>query len=276
MRTPRLALALVVTCAVAGALVRVAGAGLVCPDGLACLASPLPLSDPRLWLAGGHRLLAGAAALATVGAAVRQGRQTPIAAALAALAVLGQVLVGLFLEDSLLALGWGSVHLLLSLLATGSLVAMGWPRRLRSGIAHLPAVLMAVALVLASVAVGSEGVLACDGWPICGDDARAPFVDGMRFTMLAAFLAVAVVAMRQGRHAPAQLVLRIYGMVLGADLAVFATAGAPEFQVAQVALLHGAIAATWWLLPFSEWPAAERPATSPLPTSAPSHGAPTT
>jgi len=274
----RLALVAVVACAAAGALVREMGAAYVCPDGLLCLASPIGADDPRLFAALGHRLLGLVAIVSVVAAALRHGSARPLAAAVALVAVVAQPLVGVGGERMLLEPTWVMAHLGLSLLCVGALSALSWPRAASGPSLEL---LGGSVLALAVVAVGAAGASGaqelCTGWPLCRpSEGSAWLVDGARSLMLLALGLLAAIAVRRGRSSRAQVVLRLCGLLIGADLALFATGASPEFAVAQTMLLHVAVAGAWWLLPASGWLVADRPATSPLPTSAPPSGAPTT
>jgi hypothetical protein len=252
------------------------GAAYLCPDGLLCMAPPVGADDPRLWLALGHRLTALVAFVAVSVAAWRARRTHTVAAFVAVGSVLAQGAVGVAVERSLLEPGWVLAHGGLSLLGTAALAPLCWPRRVGGAEALVAGLLVtASAALLAVASTGAAEV--CTAWPLCRPlEGAAPGVDGARIALLAAFLAVAVLAVRRGRASGAQLVLRVVGLLLGADLAHQVTGGGAEFALVRVALLHLVVVGAWWLLPVSQWLPAGRPATSPLPTNAPPSGAPTT
>jgi len=224
---------------VLGALVRVHGAGLACPDWPLCFGRVLPEMNLEVAFEWTHRLVAGSVALCFVALAalalrrpVTRGTRPLLAVAAVLLGI--QILLGALTVWKLLAPWTVTAHLLAgnSFAATLLLAALalrdgGSPAR-RGALAPSArrATVLAVALLVLQIALGGlvasrYAGLACPDWPTCREGVWFPTWEG---------------------SVGLQLLHRVNGYALVASLAAaaFAARSAPALRRAtRLALLLG-------------------------------------
>ena len=172
---------------VLGALVRAHGAGLACPDWPLCFGELVPRFDLKVGFEWGHRVTAGAVALAfagLAGLALRRESTRRVTARLLALAaglLALQVLLGALTVWHLLATWSVTAHLLTGtsfalalLLVVCALRDLAAPRKRldRASPASaralgLAAALLAIQIALGGLVASSYAGLACPEWPTC-------------------------------------------------------------------------------------------------------------
>jgi cytochrome c oxidase assembly protein subunit 15 len=231
-----------------GALVRVKGAGLSCPDWPLCFGKLLPSLDLGVILEWGHRTLAGSISLLLV-AALGVAWRTPSAwKALGrmpwiVLGVLGiQIILGGLTVLKLLASWTVTLHLLFGNLFCLALLVMALRLRDASrpatALAPLPrgwwplltagALLLFAQMVLGGLVSSNHAGFACLQWPACQGDVWFPAFTGLiglqvfhRLVAYALAGTIGVIAVvgrghpQIGRPALAALALVIVQVVLG-------------------------------------------------------------
>ncbi len=252
---------------VLGALVRVHGAGLACPDWPLCFGRVLPQMNLEVAFEWTHRLVAGSVALcfAALSALALRRPATRTARPLLATAavLLGiQVLLGALTVWHLLAPWTVTAHLLTgnSFAATLLLAAL----TLRDGAAPsrrapLPsaargATLLAAALLVLQIALGGlvasrYAGLACPEWPTCHEGVWFPTWEGAiglqllhranGYALVASLAAAAFAA----RHAPALRRPTRLALLLGMAQVAVGVANVLLALPVEVTGLHSALAA---------------------------------
>jgi cytochrome c oxidase assembly protein subunit 15 len=252
---------------VLGALVRVHGAGLACPDWPLCFGRVLPEMNLEVAFEWTHRVVAGCVALCFVALsacvlrhpALRSTR--PLLAVAATLLAL-QILLGALTVWKLLAPWTVTAHLLIgnSFAATLLLAALavrdGGAAARRAALAPAPrrAVALAAALLAFQIALGGlvasrYAGLACPEWPACRDGVWFPTWEGPVGLQLLhranayALVACLAAAAWAARSAPALRRATRVALLLGvAQVGVGAANVLLELPV-EVTGLHSALAA---------------------------------
>ena len=271
MIAARLALGASVLVAASGVGLRAYGGALACPDALCLAVAPSSLEGVA---ALSHRVLALTAGAAGLVALVRAARAQPLLAASGAVVLGLSASAGIWAHSALLAPVTTGAHLGLSVAWAGILALLAWPSLAPSHARG--AAVAAIGLVAASSStVGAGAYIACGAWPLCAADAPAIgwAALGARAAWVSLAVALGVGAFRwphgPGRDA-AHLLLRLVGLVIGADLAVVLAGSVPELAVAQVVVLHLLVASIAWSLA-ETWPAevmVRRAAPTPSPSPA--------
>jgi cytochrome c oxidase assembly protein subunit 15 len=260
-----------------GASVRVHGAGLACPDWPLCFGEVVPTLNFEVGLEWGHRVLAGLISLGFVGlvggiAAARASlpRRIPVLAALGAIALTVQIILGGLTVLELLAewtvtshLLTGNTFCLLLLVLALALREVDNPvNRAAAGTGERALVVLLALVVPAQLALGglvssSHAGLVCGTWPACNGDVWFPTFSGLvglqvmhrlvAYVLVLVALGVAVVV-RSGRAATAARTL--VGLVV--LQAVLGVANVLLYLPVEVTLAHSAGAAavvlcTTWL-----------------------------
>ncbi len=252
---------------VLGALVRVHGAGLACPDWPLCFGRVLPEMNLEVAFEWTHRLVAGSVGLFFVALSVQALRRPEMRGvrpilAVAAMLLATQILLGALTVWRLLAPWTVTAHLLTgnSFAATLLLAALtirdggAPPRRPALAPSVRRTILLAAALLALQIALGGlvasrYAGLACPEWPTCDEGVWFPTWKGPiglqllhranGYALVASLAAAAWVA----RNAPAlQRVTRLALLLGVAQVAV----GAANVLLAlpmEVTGLHSALAA---------------------------------
>ena len=269
---------------VLGALVRVHGAGLACPDWPLCFGRLLPVMNLEVAFEWTHRLVAGSVALcfaALAALALRRpaARSAQPLLAVTALLLALQILLGALTVWKLLASWTVTAHLLTgnSIAATLLLTALALrdaaapPRRdpltpTERTPTGLAAALLVLQITLGGLVASRYAGLACPEWPTCREGVWFPTWDGVvglqllhrlnAYLLVATLAAAALAARRRTRLRRATRVALLLGV---AQIAV----GVANVLLAlpvEVTGLHSALAAglvlsvTWaareaWLAP---------------------------
>jgi heme A synthase len=287
---------------VVGAVVRVTGSGLGCPDWPLCQGRPIPPLEFTALVEYSHRALGAAASLlivATVASAwlTRRGERTVLLpASLVPLLLAVEIPLGALVVLQELSPMLVLAHLALAMLILGLLVwlavAGGSPplrvgESMRRGHFHWLAWTTGVAvlgLVLTGAYVRANGAgWACQEFPTCNDDELLPLTGGPLVAIqllhrVSASLVVALVfittieAWRTQRHVPSVMTaMGILGVALVAQVAI---GGATVLSGLPAALrgLHVAGAAAVWVSAIALASLSERNRARPGPLCRPVSG----
>jgi cytochrome c oxidase assembly protein subunit 15 len=263
---------------VLGAVVRITGSGLGCPDWPACQGRIIPnFADAQVAIEFAHRLFGTTAGLLMVLTAVaalvlyRRSRETasPVPRGLAVAAVSGVLLivvqgllggitvltgntpftVAIHLGNALLVLGAAALVALWSLRLPTGAPAETAPTGLLPRLAAAAVAAYAI-IITGAYVVGAGAGGACWGWPLCGA-ARTPFTDIHMLHRTVVLVGTAVIlwamfsAARQWRGRPAAMVAYLTGGLLLAEAAVGSTQAVLGLP-AVLRVTHVALASAVW------------------------------
>ena len=275
---------------VLGALVRVHGAGLACPDWPLCFGRVLPEMNLEVAFEWTHRLVAGSVGLCFVALsalALRRPetrRASPLLA-VAALLLAIQILLGALTVWKLLAPWTVTAHLLIgnSFAATLLLAALargdaGAPAR-RAALAPsarratlLAAVLLVLQITLGGLVASRYAGLACPEWPTCREGVWFPTWEGPVGLQLLhrangyALVASLVAATIAARRAPALRRATRLALLLGVAQVGVGVANVLLALPVEVTGLHSALAVG--LVLSITWAGREVCLAHPVPTAA--------
>jgi len=252
---------------VLGALVRVHGAGLACPDWPLCFGQVLPEMNLEVAFEWTHRLVAGSVALSFVALSARALRRPAMRSvrpilAIAAMLLAVQILLGALTVWKLLAPWTVTAHLLTgnsfaaALLLAALAIRDGGapPRRAALAPSARRAILLAAALLALQIALGGlvasrYAGLACPEWPTCHEGVWFPTWEGPIGLQLLhrangyALVASLAAAAWAARNAPAlQRVTRL-ALLLGVVQVAVGAANVLLAVPMEVTGLHSALAA---------------------------------
>jgi heme A synthase len=259
---------------IVGAVVRVSGSGLGCPDWPLCHGQFLPPPHIEALIEFSHRAVAattGLLMIATLLMAWRSYRQRrwilgPAVAAVALLVIqmpLGGIIVLTELEPLIVAFHLGMAMLIFACeLTVAAATRMDIPA-LRFAVRRPGRLLIAamtalfVLLLTGALVVGSNAQLACPTWPLCAGRLLPP-ANGSplvaiqllhRYTVAAVTLLIAAVIVAVFRTPEASQARRAWAIVLGAAFAVQVAVGALQvvwLLPAALRALHLAAASAVW------------------------------